>query len=147
MRDLYAQEDLAWLCAEDFNEILFQHEKEGGGLKPQSQMDRFGEAMMDCDLEDLGFEGDVFMWWNNHHRMGGYVRERLDWALANLEWRTKFPMFHVLNDDPRHSDHRPVIILAEARETVSAQRSNAFYFETAWIEEEKCEEVITEGWE
>lgn len=34
MRDLYAQEDLAWLCAEDFNEILFQHEKEGGGLKP-----------------------------------------------------------------------------------------------------------------
>jgi hypothetical protein len=30
LRDLYAQEDLPWLAAGDFNEILFQREKEGG---------------------------------------------------------------------------------------------------------------------
>lgn len=30
LRDLYAQEDLPWLSAGDFNEILFHHEKEGG---------------------------------------------------------------------------------------------------------------------
>lgn len=50
LRDLHAQENLPWLCAGDFNEILFQHEKEGGSLKSQSQMDRFREAIVDCDL-------------------------------------------------------------------------------------------------
>jgi hypothetical protein len=34
-------------------------------------MDHFREAMMDCDLEDLGFEVDVFTWWNNQHMVEG----------------------------------------------------------------------------
>jgi hypothetical protein len=50
-----------------FNEILYQHEKEGGVLRPQSQMDHFRDAIVDCDLQDLGFEGDVYAWRNNNH--------------------------------------------------------------------------------
>lgn len=45
LRDLRAQDDLPWLCAGDFNEILFQYEKEGGCARPQVQMDRFREAI------------------------------------------------------------------------------------------------------
>ena len=47
---------------------------------------------MDCDLQDLGFEGDVYTWRNNHHRAQGYVRERLDRALANMDWLIKFQL-------------------------------------------------------
>jgi hypothetical protein len=113
LRDLHSQEDVPWLCAGDFNEILYQHEKEGGLLRPQAQMDRFREAMVDCELQDLGFEGDVYTWRNNNRRAQGYVRERLDRALANMEWRAHFATVHVLNGDPRHSDHRPIIISTE----------------------------------
>jgi hypothetical protein len=39
-----------------------------------------------------------------------YIRERLDRAVANSTWRNNFPLVKVINGDPRHSDHRPVII-------------------------------------
>ena len=103
----------AWMCAGDFNEILFVHEKEGGRQKPQSCLDRFKLALEDCDLSDLGFEGDCFTWRNHSHIEDDYIRERLDRAVANDAWRGMFPGLRVINGDPRHSDHRPVIILTE----------------------------------
>lgn len=147
LRDLHSQEDVPWLCAGDFNEILYQHEKEGGVLRPQAQMDRFREAIANCELQDLGFEGDVYTWRNNNRTALVYVRERLDRALANMDWRTKFVTAHVLNGDPRHSDHRPIIISTERKEVASGRRGKAFFFEAAWLEEEQCTDVVKEGWE
>jgi hypothetical protein len=63
MRDLFAQHEqnsLPWLCAGDFNEILFHHEKEGGVPRSQACLDRFKEALEDCDFLDLGFASVVF---------------------------------------------------------------------------------------
>lgn len=57
-------DSLPWLCAGDFNEILFQHEKEGGKPRPQACLDCFKGALEVCDLEDLGFTGDIFTWRN-----------------------------------------------------------------------------------
>jgi len=145
LRDLHSQEAMPWLCAGDFNEILYQHEKEGGALRPQSQMDRFREAIVDCDLQDLGFEGDVYTWRNNNRTAQGYVRERLA-ALANMDWRAKFTTVHVLNGDPRHSDHRPVIISMEREATGPVRGSKAFFFEAVWLEEQ-CAEVVKEAWD
>ena len=58
--ELKHQSDKPWLCAGDFNEILYSWEKEGGVPKPQAQMDRFKEALEVCELNDLGFSGDAF---------------------------------------------------------------------------------------
>lgn len=41
----------------DFNEILFSHEKQGGRLRVERKMTAFREALDDCDLFDLGYEG------------------------------------------------------------------------------------------
>ncbi|KAL0413236.1 UNVERIFIED_CONTAM: hypothetical protein Sradi_1525300 [Sesamum radiatum] len=38
LRLLSNQSDAPWLCAADYNEVLFQHEKTGGD-RPQWQMD------------------------------------------------------------------------------------------------------------
>lgn len=51
-----------WLCMGDFNEILFQHEKQGGVARAQHCMDKFREALEDCGLDDLGYMGDTFTW-------------------------------------------------------------------------------------
>jgi hypothetical protein len=82
---------------------------------------------VDCDLQDLGFEGDVFTWRNNNHEVQGYVRERLDRALANSVWREKFYTVHVINGDPRHSDHRPIIISTERPITERLPGERAFF--------------------
>jgi hypothetical protein len=148
MRELHAKRNLPWLCAGDFNEILFQHEKEGGCPRAQVCMDRFKNAMEDCELEDLGFTGDVFTWRNQQFRADDYIRERLDRALANEEWRQLFPLVHVHNGDPYHSDHRPVIIKTEKRESRKNRENPAcFRFEASWLEEEQCRSVVEAGWQ
>jgi hypothetical protein len=44
----------------DFNEILLSCEKESRVDRSQACMDCFREALEDCELSDLGFEGDPF---------------------------------------------------------------------------------------
>jgi len=78
--------------------------------KSQICMEKFRRALDDCGLQDLGFVGDIFTWRNHHHNVAGYIRERLDRAVACGEWRRANPLVRVINGDPRHSDHRPVIV-------------------------------------
>lgn len=149
MRGLIDNPTTPWLMAGDFNEILFSHEKQCGRMKAQSAMDEFRHALTDCGLDDLGFEGDAFTWRNHSHSQEGYIREWLDRAVANPEWRAMFPAARVINGDPRHSDHRPVIIELEGKNKGVRGRNghNDFRFEAAWLEEEKFKEVVKEAWD
>jgi exonuclease III len=110
LRNIKHHSKLPWMCAGDFNEILFDFEKEGGAMRPQSQMDKFRDTLADCNLHDLGFVGDPFTWRNNSCTSQGYIKERLDRAVATKEWYQHFSDYKVVNGDPGHSDHRPIII-------------------------------------
>lgn len=92
-------------------------------------MDCFREAL---EHHDFGFSGDVFTWQNKQTRGSQHIREWLDRAVANSEWREKFLLVHINNGDPFHSDHRPVIISMEgmlARRL--ARHPSAFKFEAS----------------
>jgi exonuclease III len=147
LKILHGQSNLPWVCMGDFNEILFASEKQGGQDRSQASMDKFRSALEFCELDDLGFSGDPYTWRNNSHLADTYIKERLDRAVANMEWRMHFPAYKVINGDPRHSDHRPVIVLLEPepflnRPKVTAQPK----FEARWLEEEQCEEVVHNAW-
>jgi hypothetical protein len=123
---------------------------EGGGApRPQECMERFKEALEICELDDLGFVGDAFTWRNNSHDANMYIRERLDRAVATQKWRDRFPMFKVINGDPRHSDHRPIIVDTHGSE--KARRGPAWgmmpKFEAKWIEEEDYMSIVQNTWE
>lgn len=136
-----------WLCLGDFNEVLFGHEKEGGLPKPQICMDRFREALELCGLSDLGFVGDMFTWRNNNHISNQYIRERLDRAVADVDWCARFPDFSVRNGNPRHSDHQPVIVNTKDRQVLRRRNAKpAFCFEAGWIHEEDCEVLVGNAW-
>jgi len=138
-------EQLPWLYVGDFNEILFHHEKEGGS-RSQSCLDLFKGALEVYELDDLGFSGDIFTWRNKQTIGNTHIRERLDWAVANAGWRMKFPLMHVKNGDPYHSDHRTVVVLTE---TLPQRKGSGggFNFEASWIQAEGCPKVIEEAWE
>jgi hypothetical protein len=132
---------------EDFNEVLMSYEKEGGQPKSQASMDKFREALEDCQLDDLGFSGDMFTSRNNNHTSEHYIRERLDRAVADVEWCTRFPTFKVRNGDPRHSDHRPVIVSMEEEVMDRENRGRScFRFEAGWLQEENCETIVNNAW-
>lgn len=67
----------------------------------------------------------------NHHIVG---------AVANSAWKRIFPVVRVINGDPRHSDHRPIIIDVGTRERRgwAEQMESLPKFEARWLEEEDC---------
>jgi hypothetical protein len=148
LRYLNHQFQMPWLCSGDFNEILFSCEKEGGSHRVEANMHKFRSALEDCGLHDLGFVGDPFTWRNNHHAAASFTKERLDRAVANSDWRCIFPLVRVVNGDPRHSDHRPIIIEVGNRDINdnNGQVHVLPKFEAKWLEEEECEHRVIEAW-
>lgn len=53
---------LPWLCARDFSEILKSHEKFGGRLRLEKQMQDYRDTLDVCGYTDLGFIGNKFTW-------------------------------------------------------------------------------------
>jgi hypothetical protein len=112
-------------------------------------MDKFRMAIEDCGLRDLGFVGDKFTWRNNSYNASRFVKERLDRALASRPWCSRFPSYKVVNGDPRHSDHIPVIVIIGEGEKINYRPhdgTNFFRFEAKWLEEDDCENVVTNAW-
>lgn len=113
LRYLKRQDNLPWLCAGDFNEILFQTEQRGGNPRSFNQMEGFRECLGDCGLEDLGFTGYPFTW-DNKQDQEGNIQVRLDRATCNDEFLQFFPetaVEHVLTEE---SNHVALVIRAAA---------------------------------
>lgn len=51
---------VSWVVMGDFNEILCQEEMFGKRRRERTQMERFREALVACDLHDVGMEGAKF---------------------------------------------------------------------------------------
>jgi hypothetical protein len=86
LRELHGQVSMKWLVIGDWDEILYNHEKEGGNPRPIHYMLTFRDALIDCGLEDLGYAGDSFTWRRKWSRRILGIRERLDRACANEAW-------------------------------------------------------------
>lgn len=93
----------------DFNEISSTWEKKGGLGCSSSCIEGFQKTISDCALIDLEFKGNSFTW-TITRKAEANIRERLDRAMANVEWRRKFPKAQVFHDVIFGSDHCPLII-------------------------------------
>jgi hypothetical protein len=78
-----------WLVFGDFNEILDHGEKMRRVLRREAQMDAFCLTLEECGLSDLGFTGPKFTWRNNREG-DDYIEVRIDRAVANSSWLSRF---------------------------------------------------------
>ncbi|KAL5544921.1 hypothetical protein UlMin_008705 [Ulmus minor] len=90
MKRLGDSHSLPWLCGGDLNEILFDHEKKGGGARDSYLLRNFREALEYCNLADLGFRGPKFTWCRGNNN-SNFIQERLDRMLGNSGWSDLFP--------------------------------------------------------
>ena len=67
-------------------------------------MDDLGVALDFCNLVDLRLHDYKFTW-NNKRPRAENTRERLDRAVANMEWRDKFSTSTVTHMFSHASDH------------------------------------------
>ncbi|XP_074288184.1 uncharacterized protein LOC141613350 [Silene latifolia] len=93
----------------DFNEILCDSEKEGGAIRSERQMDAFRFALDECALGDLGYQGNIFTWQRGRGD-GTVIRERLDRAVATMDWCERFPSAVVRHFPLYSSDHCVILI-------------------------------------
>ena len=136
-----------WMCIGDFNAILSSSEKLSKRPPQARLIDDFKEALELNELKDLGFQGYQYTW-NNKRPGEANRRERLDRAVANGEWRDRFPLTTVTHLSSHTSDHAPIIL--QTKSHMARTKTNGvcgFKFEESWLLWEDCEGVIKEAWE
>ncbi|XP_042962309.1 uncharacterized protein LOC122296569 [Carya illinoinensis] len=115
-----------------------------GNPKPERQITAFGNAVNDCELRDLGFIGQKFTW-SNCQGGGQCVLERLDRALVNDPWGSRFPFASVVHGLATYSDHVPIWISTDSEEGF-VKNKNLFRFEPMWVGEKGCDDIIASIW-
>ena len=141
LRELHRRSPLPWLCAGDFNEILWSHEKTGLSHRREVQMLAFRNVLDECGLMDLGFVGDKFTW--KGKRAGGLVLERLDRALASNGWFALNPGTKVRHLNSFSSDHKAMVIHLDG---ISPQPFRPFKFEQMWLKDKACSSTVSSAW-
>jgi len=145
LKSLSNYSQLPWLAISDFNELVGLFEKEGCASRPASQMERFKEVIDVCGLKGLGFIGPRFTWFYQKFD-GTQIRERLDCALATCDWMGKFPIAKFYHLSSSISNHYP-LALHFVRRQKKQRYHRPFKFESMWLKNEKCEEVVQKAWD
>lgn len=116
------------------NEILSENEKSGGGLRSPALMNAFRDALLDCDLNDLGFSGPVLTWSNNRNDPHT-VRCRLDRFCGSSEWMEFAPSSVVEHLNFPGSDYMPLLLwLRGSKVTRAGSNLRPWRFNAHWIQ-------------
>lgn len=129
----------------DFNEILRGDENEGGVPRCDKNMDDFRICIDNCDVVDLGYRGSCFTWCRGKNP-ATFVRERLDRFLANPQWVSLFPNSKVRHFPIYSFNHAPILLNTECYKRDEIHHK-LFRFETFWLSNDNCREVVTNAWD
>ncbi|XP_072090561.1 uncharacterized protein [Arachis hypogaea] len=100
------------VIAGDFNAIISQVEKEGGGQKSATTIATFINFIDSNELVDTRMVGRPFTW-TNRRQEEDLVKERLDHYLVGIGWKLKFPNAVVHRLTKSGSDHAPILMETE----------------------------------
>lgn len=93
----------------DFNEIMYGFEKKKRLPRDERQMERFRNALAECQLTDVGFSGNWFTW-ERRNLPETNIREQLDRGDANGEWLNLFRKVKISHLVHSFSNHCPFLI-------------------------------------
>ncbi|GKV05206.1 hypothetical protein SLEP1_g17240 [Rubroshorea leprosula] len=132
-----------WVLIGDFNDVINQSEKFGGGIVCQSRVRSYLDCMNDCHMQDIGYIGPKFTWLNmrNNHQL---IRERLDRAWANPDWRLLFPEANLYHLPRFNSDHHPIML--DLCPNLSRMGPRPFRMEKFWLDHHDFSQVISPIW-
>jgi hypothetical protein len=145
-RFLSRMDPIPWMCVGDFNEILVSSEKTSSSICPYHQMRAFQLALEDCNLSDLGFSGPKYTWCNGRYG-DDFSRERLDMAVANVEWIQYFNTVKVEVLARVVSDRHPLPIHFSKSQVVRWNKYNAFRYEASWFTRPNFSNVFKQAWQ
>ena len=123
------QDDSPWVCIGDFNEVLSVNEKEGGVDRLSRSIEKFRCCLESTGLRDMGYIGSWFTW-AVQRRDYGCIRERIDRALINFDWKTKFPQVRLYHLSNSTSDHCILLLRFDSTKRNIQKSKRIFRFES-----------------
>lgn len=131
-----------WLIVGDFNVVLNQSDKNRGNQVASSSNGGFQNMIDFNGLLDLEFIGSPFTW--NNRRVGNAnIREKLDKAFANGEWKLRYPSTPISHLPTINSDRKPIFI-QPAKSNTACPRP--FQFDSMWLRDSSISAVVEEAW-
>jgi len=148
IHDLYQNRKASkWIIFRDFNLILNSYEKLGGNGLDYHLIDMFNNTLKDCDLTDLGYNGNQFTWANNQID-NDHIKERLDRFCANTNWINCFPRYCNTHPLKYSSDHNPILL-----EFHTSNKNSKTYgykkiqrFEQLWAQDQESIQIVENAW-
>lgn len=130
-----------WFLLGDWNEILGNHEKIGGRIRPPASFQDFRNLVRNNDLMDLKSIGNRFSWVGvrgTHH-----VQCCLDRTMANKVWLDVYPTSETEFLEIGESDHRPLVTYISADEV---EPKRMFRFDSRLCPKDGFKETLIRGW-
>lgn len=135
-----------WPCIGDLNDTLALEDKKGDLTRSQTQLGLGRQVVVDCNLQDMGFEGYPYTWSNGREGEGN-IQCRLDRALATADFLNRFSPTRVIHLPRFGSDHAALMVLLEAQnQTIRRKKIHLFRFEECWTKDDRCEEEVSKAW-
>jgi hypothetical protein len=109
-------------------------------------MTLFQSILIECNLWDLGYNGQKYTW-SNGREGKALTLERLDRAVANPEWSRMFDVVDVNVLLRYHFDHSPLLISFDNSSRIPWRKNKRFHFETGWVRHKKHKKINKENLE
>ncbi|XP_045797508.1 uncharacterized protein LOC123891638 [Trifolium pratense] len=137
-----------WLLFGDLNLTSSNNEKFGGNPPDNNITTLFRSTLTLCDLQDLGYKGDIFTW-TNKQQSQHLIKARLDRFLANSAWKNLFPVFcnyHLLRYS---SDHMPILLDFNtfSGPTTNERGPKPIRYEQIWTRDPLQYQIVKDAWQ
>jgi hypothetical protein len=136
-----------WLLMGDFNLILDSKEKYGGSNIDFNTTSLFRSTLNSCDLQDLGFNGDIFTWINKH-QWDQLIKCRLDRFIANSDWINCFPFFNNTHLLRYKSDHSSILLVFSEHNSSNQlhKKNKPLRYEQVWMRDDFHVQMVKNSW-
>ena len=125
--------------------LLAWLKKEGGSNRTRQQIKYFVNTINCCGLKEVRFMRPLFTWLYLKED-GSQIRERLDRALATMEWFHLFPMATLTHLSSSASNHSPLILQLFVKPR-KKRMGRVFQFESMWLKDPRCDVIVEEAWD
>jgi hypothetical protein len=128
--------------------VLSSNEKVGGNPIDYNITTAFRECLEQSNLEDLGYNGDLFTW-HNRQQDNQYIQARLDRFCASNDWIYNFSHYQNSHLLRYGSDHCPILLEFSTLTppNLNHNRPIGKRFEQIWTEDEEHTRIVREAWD